>query len=123
MKPITKKQIRFCEEYIKDYHGTNAALRSGYGETNAPNAAYKNKKNPQCIELIKRLEKQNYKHGDGGEYKCLDCDVYDQSNKEMQETILRLTRTVSSLNYKIIHLQREINKCHKERIAVENEHL
>lgn len=27
---LTEKQKRFCEEYIKDFNGTQAAIRAGY---------------------------------------------------------------------------------------------
>ena len=29
-KPLTPKQQRFCEEYVKDHNGAQAAIRAGY---------------------------------------------------------------------------------------------
>lgn len=39
MKDLSPKQERFCEEYIKDLHGTNAAIRAGYSESSATQQA------------------------------------------------------------------------------------
>jgi len=33
--PLTAKQQRFCEEYIKDLNATQAAIRAGYSENSA----------------------------------------------------------------------------------------
>lgn len=38
---MTDKQIKFCEEYIKDLNVTQAALRAGYAEKYAQKEAYK----------------------------------------------------------------------------------
>lgn len=32
---MNEKQLRFCEEYIKDHNATQAAIRSGYSENTA----------------------------------------------------------------------------------------
>ena len=36
---MNEKQIRFCEEYVKDYNGAKAAVRAGYGEKSARSKA------------------------------------------------------------------------------------
>lgn len=35
MKPLTPKQARFCEEYMIDLNGTQAAIRAGYSPKTA----------------------------------------------------------------------------------------
>ena len=35
MSELTEKQRLFCDEYMKDFNGTQAALRSGYSQKNA----------------------------------------------------------------------------------------
>lgn len=42
---LTDKQLRFCNEYIIDFHGTNAAIRAGYP---------KNAANVQATDLLSR---------------------------------------------------------------------
>ena len=37
---LTKKQIRFCEEYIIDLNATQAAIRAGYSEKTAEQLGY-----------------------------------------------------------------------------------
>lgn len=34
-KPLNDQQLRFCEEYLIDLHGQNAAIRAGYSEDTA----------------------------------------------------------------------------------------
>lgn len=36
LKPLTPKEERFCEEYVTDLNGTQAAIRAGYSERSAP---------------------------------------------------------------------------------------
>lgn len=36
---MNEKQIRFCEEYVKDYNGAKAAIRAGYSEHSARSKA------------------------------------------------------------------------------------
>ena len=36
---MNEKQLRFCEEYIKDHNATQAAIRSGYSQKTAGPAA------------------------------------------------------------------------------------
>lgn len=39
---LTEKQIRFCQEYIIDLNGTQAAIRAGYSEDSAQEIASQN---------------------------------------------------------------------------------
>jgi len=38
-KPLTDKQKRFCEEYLIDFNGTQAAIRAGYSKKTAQQQA------------------------------------------------------------------------------------
>jgi len=55
---LTKKQIKFCEEYVKDYNGTKAAIRSGYKESNAASQASKLLSDPKVLKYIKENQKK-----------------------------------------------------------------
>lgn len=55
---LTKKEIAFCEEYVKDYNGTQAAIRAGYKASNAASQASKLLKKADILELIKNNQKE-----------------------------------------------------------------
>jgi phage terminase small subunit len=51
MDELTQKIKRFCEEYIKDLNGTQAAIRAGYSAKTAPE---------QASQLLTKLNVKNY---------------------------------------------------------------
>lgn len=53
---LTARMIRFCDEYLVDLNGTQAAIRAGYSEKTAGEMAFENLKKPQIQAYIK--EKQ-----------------------------------------------------------------
>jgi len=53
---LTQKQRRFCEEYIIDLNGTQAAIRSGYSERTATVVASENLTKPNVQNYIKQLQ-------------------------------------------------------------------
>ncbi|MDE6752763.1 MAG: terminase small subunit [Eubacterium sp.] len=55
---LKKKQIVFCKEYVKDYNGTQAAIRAGYKESNAASQASRLLSDPEIIEEIKKQQRQ-----------------------------------------------------------------
>lgn len=55
---LKPKQITFCKEYVKDYNGTQAAVRAGYKESNAASQASRFLNNPEIIEEIKNQQKK-----------------------------------------------------------------
>lgn len=55
---LKKKQIRFCEEYVKDYNGTQAAIRAGYKESNAASQACRLLKNDEVLAFVKENQKE-----------------------------------------------------------------
>ncbi len=54
-KRLSDLQIRFCEEYIIDCHGTAAAIRAGYKEKSAHNAATNNLHKQAVLDYIDEL--------------------------------------------------------------------
>lgn len=48
---LSPKQIRFCEEYLVDLNGTQAAIRAGYSANSA---------NEQASQLLAKLNIQQY---------------------------------------------------------------
>lgn len=52
---MTPKQERFCQEYVKDYHATNAYVRAGYSENGAAQSASTLLTNPKIHARIVEL--------------------------------------------------------------------
>lgn len=55
---LTDKQERFCQEYLIDLNGTQAAIRAGYSENTAKEIASENLTKPNIQERIKVLQQQ-----------------------------------------------------------------
>jgi phage terminase small subunit len=51
---LTDKQRAFVLEYVKDFNGTQAAIRAGYSEDSASEIAYENLRKPQIRQQIDR---------------------------------------------------------------------
>ena len=49
---MTEKQKRFCDEYLIDLNGTQAAIRAGYSKRSAKWIANQNLEKPQICEYI-----------------------------------------------------------------------
>lgn len=56
-KKLTPKQEAFCQEYIKDFNGTQAAIRAGYSENTAKVTASENLTKPDISTKIEELKK------------------------------------------------------------------
>jgi phage terminase small subunit len=63
-KELTKKQIAFCEEYIKDHNGKKAAIRAGYARKNAEVAASKQLRIVKVKNYISDLEEEALARGE-----------------------------------------------------------
>lgn len=55
---LTPKQQRFCEEYLIDFNGTQAAIRAGYSEKTAKSMAWENLTKPYLKEYLEERMKQ-----------------------------------------------------------------
>lgn len=58
MSELTDKQKRFCEEYLVDMNGTQAAIRAGYSEKTANVIASENLTKPYINEYIKKMQEE-----------------------------------------------------------------
>lgn len=58
---MTKKQQRFCEEYVIDYNGTQAAIRAGYSEKSAYSQASRMLKNAEVLARVRELQHEQVK--------------------------------------------------------------
>ena len=58
---ITSKQKRFCEEYIVDDNGAQAAIRAGYSKNSAATRAYETLNTPGVKETIDILRAERTK--------------------------------------------------------------
>tara|TARA_R110002124_G_scaffold60694_4_gene166345 strand:+ start:401 stop:829 length:429 start_codon:yes stop_codon:yes gene_type:complete len=57
MQKLNAKQTRFCEEYLIDLNGTQAAIRAGYSEKTAAEIGSENLRKPNIAEFIAELKK------------------------------------------------------------------
>lgn len=55
---MTDKQINFCREYVKDYNGTQAAIRAGYSEKTAAVKANQLLHKENILNTIKQYQKE-----------------------------------------------------------------
>ena len=54
MAVLTNKQSLFCQEFIMDFNGLQAAIRAGYSKKTAGSIASENLKKPEIIKEIQR---------------------------------------------------------------------
>lgn len=55
MNKLTKRQILFCHEYLKDFNASKAAIRAGYSEKSAGSIGAENLQKPEIQKEIERL--------------------------------------------------------------------
>lgn len=55
---LTDKQLFFCQEYVKDFNATQAAIRAGYSEKTAYSIGGENLRKPEIQEYISQLQKE-----------------------------------------------------------------
>lgn len=55
MSELTPKQKQFCIEYLKDFNGTQAAIRAGYSKNTAQEISSENLSKPIIKEYVKKL--------------------------------------------------------------------
>lgn len=53
---LRAKQERFCQEYVVDYNGTQAAIRAGYTEKTAYSQANRLLKNAEILARVRELQ-------------------------------------------------------------------
>ena len=58
VKPLTDKQLRFCQEYLIDLNGSAAAVRAGYSEDSARQIASDNLSKHDIKSYISELQQQ-----------------------------------------------------------------
>jgi len=58
MNELTPKQQRFCEEYIVDLNGTQAAIRAGYSKKTAHDIACENLTKPNIKKCVTELKEK-----------------------------------------------------------------
>ena len=95
MGKLTAKQERFCQEYVVDCNGTQAAIRAGYNENTAAQIAYENLRKPEIEGQVAGLLEQAAKAaGLSAEYvlsglmqvhqRCMEAvEVFDREGNSM----------------------------------------
>lgn len=58
MSELTPKQERFCEEYIKDLNGAQAAIRAGYASGGAKEEAYRQLTNVHVQQRVQDMREE-----------------------------------------------------------------
>ena len=56
---INDKQRMFCYEYLKDFNGKQAAIRSGYSKKTAESIASRLLRNVKVLELLNKLKEEH----------------------------------------------------------------
>jgi len=54
---MTPKEIKFCQEYLVDLNGTQAAIRAGYSKRSAKEIASENLTKPNIKKWIEEQQK------------------------------------------------------------------
>lgn len=58
---LTDKQYIFCQEYIKDFNGTQAAIRAGYSENTAKEISSENLTKPNIFKVVEYLKTEAWR--------------------------------------------------------------
>lgn len=58
MSVLSGKHERFCQEYVIDYNGTQAAIRAGYAQASAKQQAYKMLQREDVKARIRELQSE-----------------------------------------------------------------
>ena len=61
MSELSGKHERFCQEYVIDYNGTQAAIRTGYAEASAKQTAYKLLQREDINNRVRELQSEQVK--------------------------------------------------------------
>ena len=61
---FTPKQIRFCNEYIRDCNATAAAVRAGYSKKTAKEIGHENLTKPHIATLLREAQDRLAKRSD-----------------------------------------------------------
>jgi len=61
-KTMTKKMKVFCEEYVKHWNATKAALNAGYSKKTAYSIGHENLKKPEIVQHIEELKQDLEKY-------------------------------------------------------------
>ena len=61
MTELKPKHERFCQAYVIDYHGTNAAIRAGYEEKSARKQASRLLTNADILARIREIQQEQIK--------------------------------------------------------------
>lgn len=61
---LTDKQKLFCQEYMKDLNGAQAAIRAGYSPDTAKQIAYDNFTKPYLVDYLEKLMAEKTKKVD-----------------------------------------------------------
>ena len=58
MAELSPKEERFCQEYVLDYNGTKAAIRTGYKKSNAASQATRLLKKAEVSARVRELQRE-----------------------------------------------------------------
>lgn len=61
MSGLSAKHERFCQEYVIDYNGTQAAIRAGYAEASAKQQAYRMLQREDINSRVRELQSEQVK--------------------------------------------------------------
>lgn len=105
---LTRKQERFCQEYMLDHNATRSAIRSGYSKDTAASIGSENLTKPEIQKRIDELEERN------GEYLDLTkADIYH----DLQD-IINSPDTPVAVKLRAIELKGKLIGAFSERLGL-----
>ena len=105
---INEKRKRFCEEYIKDLNGKEAAIRAGYSERTAKQEAYKLLNIDEVSDYVAKLQSKVAKRNE------ITIDELIQDLLEMNNVNIADLYDKKGKMKNISDLPRNLTKCIQE---------
>ena len=137
MSELSPKQKRFCQEYMKDLNGTQAAIRAGYSKKTAKEIAAQNLSKLNIQEFIQKLQDKIKERNNITVDKLISelvniydinpADIYDKKGnlKPIQDLPENITRAIREIEVverysgKSIQIQTRKIKFHNKLEAIE----
>ena len=82
---LTIKQEKFCQEYLIDFNGTQAAIRAGYKAKSAYSISNENLRKPEIQSYLKELIEQRNKRTKITQDEVI-ADIIEVKNRCMQKS-------------------------------------
>lgn len=111
VKKMTAKQIKFCEEYVKDFNATRAALAAGYASRTAHSIGCDNLTKTEIREYLAHIQGERFEECRievsqilTRTYELANSNIVPileaARNDELKDLPLSVQKTIKSIRYK-----------------------